>query len=84
MTREATVHGLHCWYKYLFEKLGWMLLAKNHGNSIQIDAYKNSIKELINHLHHKKKSIVDKDNKKDLQILFDNAKILKSHVDKML
>jgi hypothetical protein len=82
--RDATFHGLNCWYKYLFEKLGWMLLAKSYGHQIQIDAYKNSVNELISHLQSKKKSLKDADRKKDIQILLDNSKILKSHVDRAL
>jgi hypothetical protein len=84
MTRNATFHGLHGWSTYLFEKFGWMLLAKNHGHQIQIDAYKHSLNELISHLNNKKKSLKDIDSKKDIQILLDNAKILKSNVDKIL
>jgi hypothetical protein len=84
MTREATFHGLNCWYKYLFEKLGWMLLAKSHGHQLQIDAYKNSVNELINHLTQKTKSTVDIDNKNDLKILLKNSKILKKYVNDTL
>lgn len=81
---DSTFHGLYCWNKYLFEKLGWMILAKSDGHKIQIDAYKNSINELISHLQSKKKSLKDVDRKKDIQILLDNSKILKSHVDRTL
>jgi|LauGreDrversion4_2_1035121.scaffolds.fasta_scaffold11801_9 hypothetical protein len=84
MTREETFHGLNCWYKYSFEKLGWMLLAKNHGHKLQLDAYKNSVNELINHLTQKNKSTVDVDNKNDLKILLKNAKILKKYIDETL
>ena len=83
MHKDTTFHGLGCWYKYLFEKLGWMLLAKSYGHDIQINAYKNSIDELINHLNTKHKKIRDKDKKDDIKIILNNTKILKLYVDKL-
>jgi hypothetical protein len=53
-----------------------MLLAKTYGHDIQLEAYKNSVDELINHLNSKHKTIKDKDKKDDL-------KILKTYVDKL-
>jgi hypothetical protein len=83
MHKDATFHGLEGWHKYLFEKLGWMLLAKTYGYDIQLKAYKNSLDELISHLNTKCKTIKDKDKKDDLKILLSNAKILKTYVDKL-
>ena len=60
-----------------------MILAKSHGNDLQINAYKNSVDELINHLNTKHKTIRDKDKKDDIKILLNNTKILKSYVDKL-
>jgi hypothetical protein len=84
MKHSATFHGLHGWYQEVFEKFGWMLLAKKYGYQTQIDAYNESLNELISHLNNKKKSLKDTDSKKDIQILLDNAKILKSNVDNIL
>ena len=83
MHTDATFPGLGAWYKYLFEKLGWMLLTKTYGHDIQIKAYKNSVDELINHLNSKYKTIKDKDKKDDIKILLSNTKILKTYVDKL-
>ena len=83
MHKDATFHGLGAWYKYLFEKLGWMLLTKTYGHDIQIKAYKNSVDELINHLNSKYKTIKDKDKKDDIKILLSNTTILKTYVDKL-
>jgi len=82
--RDATFCGLNNWNKYLFEKLGWMLLAKQDGHKMIIDTYKYNINELISHLINKKKSTIDKDRKKDLDIILSNVKILKTFVDKNL
>ena len=78
MHKDATFHGLGCWHKYLFEKLGWMLLAKTYGHDIQLKAYKNSVDELIIHLNNKHKTLKDKDKKDDIKILLNNAKNLKT------
>ena len=83
MYSDVTFKGLNCWYKHVFERLGWMLLAKAHGYNIQITAYKNSIDELEIHLANKLKTIKDKDRKTDIKILLDNTKILKSFADKL-
>ena len=83
MHKDATFNGLGCWHKYLFEKLGWMLLAKTYGHDIQLKAYKNSVDELIIHLNNKHKTLKDKDKKDDIKILLNNAKILKTYVDKL-
>ena len=39
----ATYYGLHEWHKYMFEKLGWMMLSINKGNHNpeKIISYKN-------------------------------------------
>ena len=60
-----------------------MLLAKSYGHDIQINAYKNSIDELINHLNTKHKKIRDKYKKDDIKIILNNTKILKLYVDKL-
>jgi hypothetical protein len=83
MHQDATFHSLEGWHKYLFEKLGWMILAKKYNYNIQLQAYKNSLDELIIHLNSKSKTIKDKDKKDDLKILLSNAKILKTYVDKL-
>jgi hypothetical protein len=44
---DVTYHGLHHWFKHVFEKLGWMLLVKLKGtNSDKIRAYENDVKRL--------------------------------------
>ena len=62
-----------------------MLLAKTYGHDIQLKAYKNSVDELIIHLNNKHKTLKDKDKDKkdDIKILLNNAKILKTYVDKL-
>jgi len=79
---EATFHGLHKWYTALFEKAGWMILAKAHGYDEKIRNYKWSIECLIDHLETKHKKMRDKDKKDDLYIMLKNAKLLMEHISK--
>ena len=44
-----TKHALQIWYKSMFEKLGWMILAKAKDHEYKISCYKRGVKELIKH-----------------------------------
>ena len=77
---EATMCGISHWYKAKFEKLGWMILAKEHGYTDKVEEYKNSLKRLEEAIKHRMKHMVDPDKKMDLQIMLKNLKILMKHV----
>jgi hypothetical protein len=79
---DATHHGLQEWYKMKFEKLGWMILAKNRGMNDKVMEYKNSVNRLEKAIEHKLKYHTrDGDRKDDLLIMMDNVEILKNHID---
>ena len=81
-SHETTMHGLRCWYKAEFEKLGWMVLAKNDGYQDKIDLYKKGLQRLADALEAKMMKVQDPDRKDDLQIMHNKTKILIAHVDK--
>ena len=77
---EHTCHGLHKWYVAMFEKLGWMLLAKRNGWNDKIMTYKNSVHRLEEAILFKHAHTKDTDRKMDLKIMLDNVKVLKEHI----
>jgi hypothetical protein len=79
----ATYHGLKKWYEAMFEKLGWMVLAKAHGGmNDKIISYKKSVERLKEKIECKIETIVDHDKKEDLKIMWDNVCILHDHIKK--
>ena len=73
---DATFYGLHRWETKMFEKLGWMVLSKNEGNTLKIKAYMESIHCLKGMLMKKMDQVQEKDRKDDLKILYDDVCIL--------
>jgi hypothetical protein len=79
---EHTYHGLHEWYVAMFEKLGWMLLAKRNGWNDKVITYKNSVQRLEEAILSKHKHVKEADRKMDLKIMLDNVEVLKKHIHK--
>ena len=73
---DATFYGLHNWETKMFEKLGWMVLAKNEGNNLKIKAYMDCIHRLKSMLIKKMDQVQEKDRKDDLEILYGDTCIL--------
>ena len=74
---ESTSCGLQRWMVAKYEKLGWMCLAKQHGNMLKIEAYLDSLRCLMASLEKKIKEVEEKDRKDDLEITLNNTKLLK-------
>ncbi len=85
----ATFKGLHKWHAAMFEKVGWMVLAKNKCHSkeeekLKLQVYHNSIEKLSEALKKKIDTTKDSDRKDDLNILLKDVCILKEFVEKNL
>lgn len=80
ITFETTFHGLQEWYKNKFEKLGWMILAKEKGHHDKVLEYKNSLNRLEKAIENKLKHVNDMDKKDDLNIMLEDVMILKNHI----
>jgi hypothetical protein len=70
------------WFKGMFEKLGWMILAKKNGMMDKVLEYQNSIQRLHAAISKKIKGIHDKDTKTDLILMKENVEYLLDHVKK--
>jgi hypothetical protein len=81
---DSTFYCLHKWETKMFEKLGWMVLSKNEGNSLKIKAYMDTIHRLKGMLTKKMNQVEENDRKDDLKILYDDICILCRAASKLL
>ena len=81
-TADYTYPGLVQWYHAMFERLGWMILAKDHGFKDKIAAYKKSIHRLKEGLEKKIRDVENNDKRQDLEIMLRNVVLLMKHADK--
>jgi len=79
---HATHHGLATWYKHLFEKLGWMVLAKNRGMLDKVSVYIHSLHRFKNSIEYKISTTHESDRKQDLKIMHSNICVLLAHAEK--
>ena len=76
MTYTVTRKGLYKWYESVYEKVGWMVLAKNNGRKYKLNAFEEELKHLLEALKEKIEQVNDVDSKNDLIILQDNTIVL--------
>jgi len=81
---DATFDGIHGWYKAMFEKLGWMVLAKSKGIGEKTAHYKHSIERLRTAIIQKKENTHDIDKINDLDLLLKDVEVLLEHTKKYL
>ena len=79
---EHTYPCIVKWYQAMFEKLGWMILAKEYGMKDKIATYKNSLQRLKEAILKKHEDMSDSDNVKDLEIMLKNVNMLIKHANK--
>jgi hypothetical protein len=72
----STMHGVHHWHKHMFEKLGWMVLAKAKGYDYKVADYKKSIAHLLKTLEHLGTEYENHNRKHDLNVLHMNVMCL--------
>lgn len=81
---DCTFNGLHEWHTYMVQKLGWMIMAKEHNSNLRLEAYLDTIKNLQTCLKKKINDTKDSDRKDDLEILLDNVKCLECDTNKLI
>ena len=75
--------GLQQWYVAMFEKLGWMVLAKSKGHmNDKIVSYKLSLNRLEEKIICKMNTTVDTDKQTDLKIMLQDVRVLIDHAHK--
>lgn len=75
----CTFESLHEWTSRMFEKLGWMVLARDHPASIQ--CYLKSLQYLQSQIHQKYKETQDHDRRVDLEELGKQVLSLRTFVE---
>jgi len=80
----ATFHGLEKWHVAMFEKLGWMVLAKAKGMDYKVTAYKKSVEHLVKSIEHVMGEYHDPDRIHDLKVLHMNVLCLHGFIMKNL
>ena len=79
----ATMSDLDQWYVSMFEKLGWMILAKSKGHmNDKIISYKKTLLRLEEKIKCKINTTYDVDKQIDLRIMLKNVQVLIDHVHK--
>ena len=76
---QATYTALHLWFKAEFEKLGWMVLAKERGMHEKVRTYVHGVQRLHDLLECKIQETMDKDRLDDLTIMYQDVKVLLAH-----
>jgi hypothetical protein len=79
---EITFEGIHSWYRSLFKRSGWLILALRDGYIDKIKNFREESEHLLQAVKLKEKLVEEKDRKDDLKIIENNIKTLIKHISK--
>ena len=80
----ATMQHVNCWHKAMFEKLGYMILAKAKGYDYKISTYKKNVEHLHKTICHLMGEYQDPDRIRDLNVLKLNVECLLGSINRCL
>lgn len=83
-TQTVTINSISKWYTHLFDKLGWMVLAKKNGCAYKISDYKKSINHLLKAIEHLMDEYKNHNRKYDLNVMLKTTMVLRDFVTKHL
>lgn len=73
---NASSLDIRYFYKSLFEKMGWMILARRNGVNAEVANYKKPLELLKQMLYKKGTQSLDKPMRDDLNIMISNVNVL--------
>jgi hypothetical protein len=82
MPELVTLHGFECWYKHIFEKVGWIILAKKNGNTARVANYVQMLDHFLEDAN--LRQFKNPDSVDDMKIMKDNVTILKNFITPLL
>ena len=80
----ATMSQLNSSFKSMYEKVGWMVLAKAKGMSHKVIEYKKNLKQLVESIEHVMHEYTNMNRIHDLKVLYMEACVLRDYVAKHL
>lgn len=78
----STYESIYKWYTKIFEKLGWIVLAKAKKNGDKIKYYKYSISYFLKCIDHVMNEYENHNRKHDLRVIKMNIEELQAFVNK--
>ncbi len=79
-----TMHGAEQWVNDMYNKLGHVAYEKSEGKNYKVDAYYQSINDLIGQLEKKAQETKEQDKLYDLNLILKKVNTLKGFAQKLL
>jgi hypothetical protein len=77
----STFSTIENWYKHIFEKMGWIVLAAGKGHEQKVQGYKKEISQLIKVIDHVSQEYTDNDRLHDMNVMRMNVEYLQLFVE---
>ena len=83
-TFASTNVSISHWYKKVFDRLGWTVLAAAQGYNYRVTAYKKSVENLLKTIDHVAAEYEDHNRLHDLKVMKMHVEVLHDYVEKHL